>query len=397
MTLKVVVAGAGIGGLAAAAAMHRQGLDVTVIEQTRALAEVGAGLQVSPNAAKVLRGLGLEEGLKQAACTPEAFCGYDWDSGQELYRTPLAGSHDRLYGAGYYQVHRADLHALLASAVPSERLRLATKIVEAGQEADHAWVKLADGDVIKADVVIGADGIRSAVRKAVGPAPEPKYTGMTAFRGLIPASKVPASVERVAANWQGPRGHVIHYYLRGFEMLNIVAIMEVDSWTEESWSLPVEKQEMLALFEGWHPTLLHLLSHIEQPFRWGLYGRAPTELWGNGRISLLGDAVHPMVPFLAQGAAMAMEDGYVLGGLLGKYRDTPVEALRKYEAERRPRANRVQQNSLERAATIHEADPLKRAERNRIYAEMSKANPEQTMHKGEWIYSYDVDAVIATV
>jgi salicylate hydroxylase len=397
MTLKVVVAGAGIGGLAAAAAMHRQGLDVTVVEQARALAEVGAGLQVSPNAVKVLRGLGLEEGLKGIACTPDAFCGYDWDTGEELYRTPLAGSHDRLYGAGYFQAHRADLHSLLASAVPAERVRLATKIVEAGQEDDHAWVRLSDGEILKADVVIGADGIRSAVRKAVGPAPEPKYTGMTAFRGLIPAAQVPSSVERVAANWQGPRGHVIHYYLRGFDTLNIVAIMEVDDWTEESWSLPVDSEEMLALFDGWHPTVRKLLANIAEPFRWGLYGRAPTDLWGNGRISLLGDAVHPMVPFLAQGAAMAMEDGYVLGGLLGKYRDRPLEALRKYETERRPRANRVQQNSLERAATIHEADPVKRAERNRLYAEMSKANPEQTMHKAEWIYSYDVDAVIAEI
>lgn len=395
MTLKVLVAGAGIGGLAAANSMHQRGLDVTVLEQAGALGEVGAGLQVSPNAVKVLRGLGLEEGLKQIACTPDAFCGYDWDTGQELYRTPLAGSHERLYGAGYYQAHRADLHRLLASALPADRLRLATKIVEAGQEEDHAWVRLASGEILKADVLIGADGIRSAVRKAVGPAPEPKYTGMTAFRGLIPATHVPASVERVAANWQGPHGHIIHYYLRGFDMLNIVAIIEVADWTEESWSLPVEKQEMLSLFKGWHPTVQQLLSHIEQPFRWGLYGRAPTDLWGNGRISLLGDAVHPMVPFLAQGAAMAMEDGYVLGGLLAKSASAPVEALRAYETLRRPRANRVQQNSLERAATIHEADPAKRAERNRAYAELSRTHPEQTMHRAEWIYSYDVDAQIA--
>ena len=395
MSLRILVAGAGIGGLAAAAALHRRGFDVTVIEQAPQLGEVGAGLQVSPNAVRVLRGLGLEEGLKAIACVPDAFCGYDWDTGAELYRTPLAGSHERLYGAGYYQAHRADLHRLLASAVPAERVRLGTHIRAAGQDEGRATLTLETGEVLHADVVIGADGIKSAVRAAIGPSEVPRYTGMTAFRGLIPASRIPAGmVDRVAANWQGPRGHVIHYYLRNYELLNIVAIMEVEGWTEESWTLPVASEEMLALFEGWHPTIRHLLGAIEQPFRWGLYGRPPTEVWGQGRITLLGDAVHPMVPFLAQGAAMAMEDGYVLAGVLDRYRTDPVAGLRAYEEARRGRANRVQQGSLERAATVHEPDPVKRAERNRAYAELNRQDPEKTMHRAEWIYSYRPDDAI---
>jgi len=248
--------------------------------------------------------------------------------------------------------------------------------------------------VLRADVVIGGDGIRSVVQKAVGGASAPKYTGMSAFRGLLPASKVPAGIERVGANWQGPHGHVIRYYLRNYELFNVVAVMEVETWTEESWSLPVETDELLSYFDGWHPTVRTLLSEIDQPFRWGLYGRAPTDVWGKGRLSLLGDAVHPMVPFLAQGAAMAMEDGYVLGGILTRHPSDPVAALRAYEAARRPRANRVQQGSLDRAATVHEADPVKRAERNRQYAEQSAKNPEQTMHNAEWIFAYDVDTAI---
>ena len=396
MVSKVIVVGAGIGGLVAAAGLLRRGFDVTVLEQAPALAEVGAGLQVSPNAAKVLRGLGLEGGLKQVACIPDAFCGYDWDTGEELYRTPLAGSHERLYGAGYYQAHRADLHRLIASAVPKENLRLGVRVSEAGQDERGAFVKLADGEMMRADVLIGADGIRSEVRKAVGPSQSPEYTGMTAFRGLIPASAVPDEmIDRVAANWQGPRGHVIHYYLRNYELVNIVAVMDVEGWTEESWTLPVSSEEMLKLFDGWHPTVLHLLRNIDQPFRWGLYGRPSTNDWGEGRITLLGDAVHPMVPFLAQGAAMAMEDGYVLAGVLDRYRDDLCAGLRAYENARRDRANAVQQGSLARAATVHEADPIKRAERNREYAELNRKDPEKTMHRAEWIFSYDPDAAIA--
>jgi 2-polyprenyl-6-methoxyphenol hydroxylase and related FAD-dependent oxidoreductases len=396
MTEKVLVVGAGIGGLVAAGALVQRGFDVTVLEQAPQIGEVGAGLQVSPNAVKVLRGLGLEDGLKQIACVPDAFCGYDWDTGTELYRTPLAGSHERLYGAGYYQAHRADLHRLISTAVPAERLRLGARIVAADQDEAGVRVTLADGEILSADVLIGADGIKSIVRQAVGPSQRPSYTGMTAFRGLIPADRVPAGmIDRVAANWQGPRGHVIHYYLRNYEMVNIVAIMEVDGWTEESWTLPVASDEMLALFEGWHPTIRHLLTAIDQPFRWGLYGRAPTPDWGRGRITLLGDAVHPMVPFLAQGAAMAMEDGYVLAGVLDRYRDDPAGGLRAYEGARRDRANAVQQGSLDRAATVHEPDPVKRAERNRAYAELNRKDPEKTMHRAEWIFAYDPDAAIA--
>jgi len=396
MTRKALVAGAGIGGLVAAAALIRQGFDVTVLEQAPQLGEVGAGLQVSPNAVKVLRGLGLEAGLKDIACVPEAFCGYDWDTGQELYRTPLGGTHDRLYGAGYYQAHRADLHRLIASAVPANRVRLGARIIAASQDQTGVMVTLANGEVLRGDVLIGADGIKSVVRDAIGGAQPPHYTGMTAFRGLIPADRVPAGmIDRIAANWQGPRGHVIHYYLRRYELVNIVAVMELDSWTEESWTLPVSSDEMLALFDGWHPTVLHLLRSIEQPFRWGLYGRAPTQDWGLGRITLLGDAVHPMVPFLAQGAAMAMEDGYVLAGVLGRYQDDPAAGLRAYERARRDRANAVQQGSLDRARTVHEPDPVKRAERNRAYAELNRQDPEKTMHRAEWIFAYDPDAAIA--
>ena len=396
MTRKALVVGAGIGGLTAAAALIKQGMEVTVLEQAPQLGEVGAGLQVSPNAVKVLRGLGLESGLKEIACTPDAFCGYEWDSGEELYRTPLAGTHERLYGAGYYQAHRADLHRLLASAVPADSVRLGTRITAAAQDEAGASVTLESGEVLQADVVIGADGIKSVVREAIGAAQPTTYTGMTAFRGLIPAKAIPPGmIDRVAANWQGPHGHVIHYYLRAYQLVNVVAVMELDSWTAESWSLAVSSDEMLALFEGWHPTIQHLLRSIEQPFRWGLYGREATHDWGRGRLTLLGDAVHPMVPFLAQGAAMAMEDGYVLAGVLGRHLDDPVAGLRAYENARRDRANAVQQGSLERAQTVHEPDPVKRAERNRAYAELNRKDPEKTMHRAEWIFSYDPDAAIA--
>lgn len=396
MAQKAIVVGAGIGGLTAAAALHRRGFDVTVLEQAPQLGEVGAGLQMSPNAVKVLRGLGLETGLKAVACVPEAFCGYDWDTGAELYRTPLGGTHERLYGAGYYQVHRADLHRLLAGAVPADALRLGARVAAVDQDATGARVTLANGEVLRADVLIGADGIRSVVREAICTSQPAQYTGMTAFRGVVPADSIPAGmIDRVAANWQGPHGHVIHYYLRNYQLVNIVAVMEVATWTEESWSLPVTTDEILDLFSGWHPTVLHLLRSIGQPFRWGLYGRAPTRDWGAGRLTLLGDAVHPMVPFLAQGAAMAMEDGYLLAGVLDRYRDDPVAGLRAYEAARRDRATAVQQGSLERAQTVHEADPVKRAERNRAYAELNRQNPEMTMHRAEWIFSYDPEAAIA--
>jgi salicylate hydroxylase len=391
--LKVLVVGAGIGGLTAALTLQKKGCEVTVVEQANQLGEVGAGVQLSPNAIKVMRALGLEEQLRAVACEPEAFVGRDSASGRVLYRTPIKGVYERLYGAGYFHIHRADLHGALAGAVPDSLVMLGLKCVGVEQCKDGAAVFFADGSVQEADVIIGADGIHSPVRRSIFGADEPKFTGNMCWRGMVPVEALPRGhVELASTNWLGPKGHVVHYYVRGGKLVNFVAVYEADTWTEESWSTPSTVEELLQTYAGWNEELLTTFRAAEQCFKWALYDRDPLPRWTEGRVTLLGDSAHPMLPFLAQGAAMAIEDGYTIGRLLSTATSAAQigEALQNYELARIPRTSRVQLGARSRGATMHLQSPLARLKRDLGFFVQGLRSPEATTHRAEWIYAHDV-------
>ena len=383
-----LIAGAGLGGLTAALALARAGIRVTVVEQADALREVGAGIQVSANAVKVFRALGLEAGLDRVAVRPSAREGRDWASGAVLQSIPLGPGYAEKYGAPYYHVHRADLLALLVDAVAAEEaitLHLDSRLEAFEQDALGVTIRLADGRALTGDVLIGADGIRSAVRTALFGPDSPHFTGNVAYRATVPLDRLPAGmIEAKGYSFQGPRHHFVIYLLKGGSLVNCVGVCEQDDWRIESWTEPGDLQEFRDEFAGWHETIQTLIDNVEQCWKWALYDRDPLTRWSVGRASLLGDAAHPMLPFMAQGACMAIEDGYVLARCLQREVD-PVAALASYEALRRPRCSEVQLSARARAKVLHMADANAVRERNAAYATASDPFA-QSMDR---LYAYD--------
>lgn len=389
MAKSVLIAGGGIGGLCAWLALRRVGLDAVVLEQAHALGEVGAGIQLSANAMKALNWMDVGPNVASKAVRPEAMIGFDGISGTELYRRELGDAYLHRYGESYLHIHRADFLSALFESVNAESLELGFRVESVEASPDGVCVTAEDGRSREGALLIGADGLRSKVRQALGLKDAPFYTGMTAYRGTIPTSRLPEDlVPRASSNWMGPHGHVIVYYLRNYELVNVVAVSEVEDWTTESWSLEVSTPAMLERFSGWHPTVLRLISEIEHPFQWGLYGRSPETKWGDGPIALLGDAAHPMVPFLAQGAAMAIEDAVVLAHCLNQPEGMSASGLRRYEDLRRDRTARVQLAALDRSNELHETDSTRIAARNRGYARRQNSAAAR-FRDFDWIYRYD--------
>lgn len=340
---RAAVVGAGIGGLTAACALLRHGLEVEVLERSSELGEVGAGLQVGPNGVRVLRALGLDRELERAVCEPDAIMSVDGQSGEVRFREPLRGVSDRRFGAPYLTVHRADVHQALQAALPPGTVRAGATCIGAESFPGGAVATLEGGTQVEADVVVGADGIRSAVRESQFGADEPRFTGQMCWRGIVPISCVPAPARpHDLAGWIAPSGHVICYPIRGGELYNIFAGHVSSRWIEESWTVPSSRDELLAAYEGWHPALRAMLGRIEHCFKWGIHDRDPLPRWTSGRVTLLGDAAHPMMPTLAQGASMAMEDGFALARHLAASPGDLPAALAAYDTERVPRASRVQ-------------------------------------------------------
>jgi len=352
---RIAVIGAGIGGLAAAGALRERGFEVDVYERAGELGEVGAGLQLGPNAVKVLRALGIEERLLPLACEPTNIVSVAADDAHLRFREPLKAVIAAQFGAPYLTAHRADLHALLQAKVPAARIHLDAQCTGAASIAGAAVASFADGRQIEADLVVGADGINSAVRESLFGAQAARYTQQMAWRCIVPIHCVPTRIgpgQSVAigrdeyVGWIGPDGHVICYPIRGGELYNIFAGHVSEQWVEESWVVPSSRDELLAGFRGWNDALLDMLAHVEHCYKWGIRDRDPLARWVSGRVTLLGDAAHPMMPTLAQGAAITLEDAYALARQLARH-DDPVAGLSAYEAERRPRASKVQLQARE--------------------------------------------------
>ncbi|MBP0496075.1 FAD-dependent monooxygenase [Pararoseomonas indoligenes] len=390
---RVVVIGAGIGGLAAACALRRAGAEVSVHEQAPAIREVGAGIQITPNGVKALRGLGLEEGILRLGFRPKAIWGLDGISGREMFRTPLEDS-PRLYGAPYLQVHRADLQALLMQGAAGGAISLGQRCAGIRTEGAVAVARFDDGTEVEADLVVGADGIHSAVRRATFGNEPARYTGTMCWRGIVPFERPDYDlVAPCTTVWNGPHGHVVTYWIRGGTGVNIVAVHETAAWQDESWSARSTREEMMAAYPGWNPRMLALLDKAEDIFKWGLFDREPMPRWSKGRVTLLGDAAHAMLPFLSQGAAMALEDGYVLGREIGRAGTEGVEAaLAAYEAARVPRTSQVLLRARAQGRKNHLTSPSARLWRDAVYFIKGVLNPQKTGLGGDWLYEHDVTA-----
>ncbi|MBI1362337.1 MAG: monooxygenase [Alphaproteobacteria bacterium] len=389
--MKFVVAGAGIGGLCSALALSRCGVDVDVIERSPQISEVGAGLQLSPNAMKVIRALGVEDAVAAKSCRPDALELRLGKSGRTVFSIPMGDEAVRRYGAAYLHVHRADVIDALRAAVEDAgvRIRLGTEVASYAQDGDTVSIGLDTGEVVVADGLVGADGLKSAVRKRMFGPEAPLFTGAVAWRILSPANVAP-DLPNGAVVWAGRRQHAVTYRIRNGALINFVGVVEDPSWRIESWHEPGDPEALMKRFAGWTDPLRRVIAAAEVCNRWALFDRNPLPEWSRGRVTLLGDACHPMPPFQAQGAAMAIEDAFVLSRCLVADAGNPVAALRRYETIRRPRTTRMLQSARDNMDVFHRSNALTQLA---TYGPMRLANslaPAFVRSRQDWIYSHDV-------
>ncbi len=366
--LDIAIVGAGIGGLTAAIALQRAGFRVSVHEQAPELGEVGAGLSLSPTAAHALRFLGIGAALDAESYLPEDQAVRHYLDGRALQWINRGRTLLEKYGERYYLIHRADLHEALATAVRAhdpQAIRLGQRCVGVTQGGDQVQVAFEGGATVTADAVIGADGSRSQVRRALFGDDGPKYTGYIAWRGIVPMERVPQRMlDPPSGIFVGP-GHLVNRYpVRSGKLLNFVAFAEREAWEEEGWSIRSTVEELVREFEGWHPDVLGFLSAVppELLFKWGLFDREPLKNWCLGRVGLLGDAAHPVLPFLGHGAVLAIEDATVLGRAFAESASVG-EALARYQAARIPRASFVVHESRNAVKVFHSHEPEKYAQK----------------------------------
>jgi 2-polyprenyl-6-methoxyphenol hydroxylase-like FAD-dependent oxidoreductase len=382
---RIAVLGGGIGGLAAAAFLHREGLSSTVYEQARRLTEVGAGVVIAPNAVRQLRKLGVLEQFRQRAV--RLYTGWEfrrWEDGTVLSSENLAAACERLYGEHTYTAHRADLLSVIESQVPKEYIALGHKCVGIDPAGGALRLRFADGRTAEADVAIGADGVHSIVRSTLFGTSPAAYSGVCAFRALVPADQAPAFArEPTQSLWIGPGHHLVHYPVSAGELVNLVAFAPAGDYTVESWTATATVEEFFAEFADWDQRVVDLIRAGGTPGRWALLDRAPLPRWSEGAVTLLGDAAHPMFPFFGQGAAQAIEDAAVLARCLAEGLDDPAAAFKRYEELRIPRTSRLQELSHGRSHVNHLPDGPEQRERDIAFA---KADP---LVANGWIYSYD--------
>lgn len=386
---EVLIAGGGIGGLTCALAFARREMDVHVFEQAATFGEIGAGIQLSPNCVRVLHDLGLEPRLRRIAFLPEGTQMRDWKTGTMISTNALGASAISAYGFPYYHVHRADLmDALVAHAREQPNVHL-----HAGSRCE-GFVQTEQGVEIQIKqenrqqrytgaLLIGADGIHSVTRAQLFGTEAPQFTGNVAWRALVPVERLPKGlVQPVATVWMGPGKHFVHYYVRGGTLVNCVCVIEKDGWEVESWTQRGDREELERDFAGWHETVKVLIDNMDRDgcYKWALFDRPPMAQWSEGRATLLGDACHPTLPFMAQGAAMAIEDAAVLVACVGDTNDV-AQALRRYESLRRTRTSRIQLGSRANAKLFHLRPPYSWL-RNRA---LGRARGNAM----DWVFRYD--------
>jgi 2-polyprenyl-6-methoxyphenol hydroxylase-like FAD-dependent oxidoreductase len=365
----IVVAGAGIAGLCLALVLRRHGVAVRVLERSAELTEVGAGIQISANGMRVLRWLGLEDAMRAVACNPRTFRAVDWRDGHEL--------HTIAYREEHFQLHRADLLNILKEHLPAEVVQLNERVTCFAQTASAVAVS-SDRATYTADALIGADGIHSTVREILFGADQPRFAGQICWRFVVDSDKLAAVPEPLT--WHGLHGHVVMYPVSAGRRVNVVAYVESEQWFVESWHLEASRDEVHRAYPGWDPAIHELIDAAQLVNKWAMFARDPLPRWTDGRVTLMGDAAHPMLPFLAQGAVMAIEDAYALGTLLARL--PSAEALRRYQELRLPRCTAVQLAARSRRAMMARAGDADEAQTP------SGIDIEQ-------IYAFDVVAQVA--
>ena len=343
--LSIAIVGAGMGGLAAAGTLRRAGFtNVRIYEQAARFARIGAGIQMMPNSMKVLRGIGVEDRLRRVAFAPYSHLNRVWDTGEVTNELPMPES---LYDAPYLCMHRGDLHDALASVVPPETIELNKKLVGLAQTGSEVTLAFADGSHAQANLVIGADGVHSTVREIVLGPERPINKGRVAYRGVFPSSLMGGKdIGPSRTKWWGPDRHIVIYYTRAdrSEIYFVTSVPEPVEWmTRESWSAKGDVKELRAAYAGFHADVRAVLDACPDCHKWAILERDPLPCWSEGRVVLLGDACHPMTPYMAQGAATSIEDAAILGRCLEEAEGENVEAaLKRYEAHRKPRTSRIQ-------------------------------------------------------
>lgn len=383
---RILIAGAGLGGLAAAGCLLKAGFDVEVFEQAPALTEVGAGIQLSANAMHVLYHLGIGDAISARSVRPEAYVFRLHDTGEEIQRFALADEHLKLHKAPYNQAHRADLHDALADCVRAlkpDAIRLNKKVTGFEEDTRSITLRFEDGTSEHGDLLIGADGVKSVIRDRICGSVKATYTGDAVWRVTVPAASLPANfMDPVMAVWLGPGLHAVCYYIRGGELLNFVGAVETENFGEESWTAKFPWETLKADFAGWHVDIQTVIDLADRDacYRWALFRRPVVEGWSTGRATILGDAAHATLPYLAQGAAMAIEDGAVLTRALRQGGDLP-DALALYERNRRDRTARVVDQSNENRRLFHLTSV------DHIRAAFAKI--DMGADRNEWLYSYN--------
>jgi salicylate hydroxylase len=389
--VRIAIVGGGIGGLTAAVSLLQAGFDVQVYEQSRLLSEVGAGINIGPNAARLLIQLGLGEECAKVAYRSPFFHQRRWDDGRTLTKTPLGQTIAKEFGAPHMIFHRGELHALLAKAVPTERVHLAHRCINVEQNADGVTATFENGVKASADILIGADGIFSTVRRILRGPERPRFA-CRAYRGLIPAERV-SDIPRESTAWLGPGRHFVHYFVSSGRMLNFVGHVEQEDWISESWTEPGSVGDLRSAYAGWHPQVQRIIDEVDETFIWAVLDRPPIDRWTYDRVTMMGDACHPMIPFMGQGGAQAIEDAVAITGCLLKCGDNIEGALKLYETIRLPRTTQIQNGSWENKTRFHLPDGPGQEARD---AAMAKGQTDWAYRAVAWVYAHDASILDAS-
>ena len=396
---RVAIIGGGIGGLTAANALSQAGIEVAVYEAAAELREIGAGVALHPNAMKVLRAVGVEGSVRAVAGQASWQVMRNWKTGRVIGKTSRE-QQAASFGITGATVHRADLLGVLAGALPADLVTLGKRCTEVRPDGDLAVARFADGSEVEADVIVGADSIHSPVRASLFGPDDPRFTGKICYRSVIPARAVRGPRPRPeGSQWFGPHGTIVLYPLRGEELINVVCHFDDAGYRHESWIAECSGAEVLERYARWHESLLRLFAAAPTWYKWALYDRDPIPRWTRGRITVLGDAAHPMLPYLGQGACQAIEDGAVLATALSAEASDPLAGLARYERTRRPRASRVVLATRERGLSNHLTSRWAARRRDLMIAWRQRVNRRDPEGRGAaWLADYDASSpdVLAT-